>query len=157
MISNKETSWIKWSLPAVLTACPAGQVPRLYTSGTTTAVPSHTCIPACCYISFLFLSELVTLSLTLIWTTGFPGGARRKESTCQSRPWFHSWVRKIPWRRKWQPTPAFAPGKSHGQRSLVGLQSWTRLSDWTHIHTLTHTHTHTADAFHCTAETNATL
>ena len=27
---------------------------------------------------------------------------------------------KIPWRRKWKPTPVFLPGKSHGQRSLVG-------------------------------------
>ena len=31
-----------------------------------------------------------------------------------------SWVRKIPRRRKWQPTPVFLPGESHGQRSLVG-------------------------------------
>ena len=31
----------------------------------------------------------------------------------------HSWVGKIPWRRKWHPTPVFLPGKSHGQRSLV--------------------------------------
>ena len=30
------------------------------------------------------------------------------------------WVRKIPWRRKWQPTPVLLPEKSHGQRSLVG-------------------------------------
>ena len=30
------------------------------------------------------------------------------------------WVRKISWRRKWQSTPVFSPGKSHGQRSLVG-------------------------------------
>ena len=30
------------------------------------------------------------------------------------------WVRKIPWRRKWQPTLVFLPGKSHGQRSLAG-------------------------------------
>ena len=29
-------------------------------------------------------------------------------------------VRKIAWRRKWQPTPAFLPGKFHGQRSLAG-------------------------------------
>ena len=29
-------------------------------------------------------------------------------------------VRKIPWRRKWQPTPVFLPGKFHGQRSLAG-------------------------------------
>ena len=33
---------------------------------------------------------------------------------------FNPWVRKIPWRRKWQPTPAFLSGKFHGQRSLVG-------------------------------------
>ena len=30
------------------------------------------------------------------------------------------WVWKIPWRRKWHPTPAFLPEKSHGQRSLMG-------------------------------------
>ena len=30
------------------------------------------------------------------------------------------WVGKIPWRRKWQPTPVFLPGESYGQRSLVG-------------------------------------
>ena len=33
---------------------------------------------------------------------------------------FSSWVGKIPWRRKWQPTPVFLPGESHGQRSLAG-------------------------------------
>ena len=33
---------------------------------------------------------------------------------------FDSWVRKISWRRKWQPTPIFLPGESHEQRSLVG-------------------------------------
>ena len=31
-----------------------------------------------------------------------------------------SWVRKIPWSRKWQPTQVFLPGKFHEQRSLVG-------------------------------------
>ena len=34
------------------------------------------------------------------------------------------WVRKIPWRRKWQPTPVFLPGKSYGQRSLAGYSPW---------------------------------
>ena len=34
------------------------------------------------------------------------------------------WVRKIPWSRKWQPTPVFLPGKSHGQRSLEGCSPW---------------------------------
>ena len=33
---------------------------------------------------------------------------------------FNRWIRKIPWRQKWQPTPVFWPGKSYGQRSLVG-------------------------------------
>ena len=33
---------------------------------------------------------------------------------------FDPWVGKIPWRRKWQPTPVFLPGESHGQRSLTG-------------------------------------
>ena len=40
------------------------------------------------------------------------------------RPRFDSWVGKIPWRKKWQPTPVLLPGKSHGQRSLVGYSSW---------------------------------
>ena len=33
---------------------------------------------------------------------------------------FDPWVGKIPWRRKWQPTPVFLPGKFHGRRSLIG-------------------------------------
>ena len=33
---------------------------------------------------------------------------------------FDSWVRKIPWRRKWRPTPVFLPGEPHGQRNLSG-------------------------------------
>ena len=36
------------------------------------------------------------------------------------RPGFDPWIRKIPWRRKWQPTPVFLPGESHGWRSLEG-------------------------------------
>ena len=34
------------------------------------------------------------------------------------------WVWKIPWRREWQPTPVLLPGKSHGQRSLIGYSPW---------------------------------
>ena len=40
------------------------------------------------------------------------------------RQGFESWVRKIPRRRKWQPTTVFLLGKSYGQRSLVGYGSW---------------------------------
>ena len=34
------------------------------------------------------------------------------------------WVGKIPWRRKWQPTPVILPGKFHEQRSLAGCSPW---------------------------------
>ena len=33
---------------------------------------------------------------------------------------FDPWVGKIPWRRKWQPTPVLLPGESHGRRNLMG-------------------------------------
>ena len=33
---------------------------------------------------------------------------------------FDPWVEKIPWRRAWQPTPVFFPGKSHGLRRVMG-------------------------------------
>ena len=52
-----------------------------------------------------------------------------KESACQcrrhKRHGFDSWVRKILWSRKWQPTPMFLLGESHGQRSLVGYSLWS--------------------------------
>ena len=81
-----------------------------------------------------------------------------KESTCDCRRCrFNPWVGKIPWRRKWQPTPVFLPRKSHKQRCLIdcsppgssvhgifqairlewvpfpspGGSSWSR--NWTHI------------------------
>ena len=47
-------------------------------------------------------------------------------------------VRKMPWRRKWQPTPVFLPGKFRGQRSLVGYSPWGRkesnMSEYMHTH-----------------------
>ena len=59
---------------------------------------------------------------------GFPGGSDSKESTIRlqcKKPKFDSWVRKIPWRRKWQPTPVFLPGGFHGQRILTGYKIWS--------------------------------
>ena len=54
----------------------------------------------------------------------FSGGTSGKEPACpcrrHKRHKFNPWVRKIPWRRKWQPTTVFLPGKFHGQRRLVG-------------------------------------
>ena len=52
---------------------------------------------------------------------------------------FDPWVKKIPWRRKWQPTPVFLPGKFHGQRSLAGCRPWGRkesdTAEWLSTHT----------------------
>ena len=53
------------------------------------------------------------------------------------RPGLDPWVGKIPWRRKWQPTPVFLPGESHGQRSLAGCSPWGSQRvwhDWTRLH-----------------------
>ena len=55
---------------------------------------------------------------------GFPGGSDGKVSAQGWRPGFNPWVGKIPWRRKWQPTPVFLPGKFHRWRSLVGYSPW---------------------------------
>ena len=75
----------------------------------------------------------------------FPGGVSDKELACQCRRHkrcgLDPWVRKIPWRRKWQPAPVFLPGKSHGQRSLAGYsprgrKSRTRLREWAHTVTI---------------------
>ena len=42
---------------------------------------------------------------------------------------------KVPWIRKWQPTPVFLPGKFHGQSSLAGYSPWSRTeSDMTEKH-----------------------
>ena len=84
---------------------------------------------------------------------GFPDSSVGKESTCNAGdpglipgsgrsagegigcplqycgysfwgPGFNPWVGKIPWRRKWLPTPVFLPGESHGQRRLAGKSPW---------------------------------
>jgi len=43
---------------------------------------------------------------------------------------FDTWVQKIPWRRKWKPTPIFLPGKSQGQRSLAGYNPRSCMIEW---------------------------
>ena len=59
---------------------------------------------------------------------GLPRRLSGKESTYHCRRHrsceFYPWVRKIPWKRKWQPSPVFLPGESHGQRSLVSCSPW---------------------------------
>ena len=55
----------------------------------------------------------------------FPGGSDGKSICLQcGRLGFDPWVRKILWRRKWQPTPVLLLGKPHGRRILVGYTPW---------------------------------
>ena len=57
---------------------------------------------------------------------------------------FHPWVKKIPWRRAWQPTPVFLSGESHGERSLAGHSPWGhKESDMTEVTAHTHKTNHT--------------
>ena len=75
---------------------------------------------------------------------GFPGGAVVKNLPANAGDAKDDfWVRKIPWSRKWQPTPVSLPGKFHGQRSLAGCSPWGQKELDTTERTHTHTHTHT--------------
>ena len=63
-----------------------------------------------------FLKNLILHSFR--WRSG-------KESICQCRRRrFHPWVGKIPWSRKWQPTPVSLPEEFHGQKNLAGYSPW---------------------------------
>ena len=56
---------------------------------------------------------------------GLPRALSSQEATCRYRRCrFDPWVGKIPWRRKYESTPVFLPGKSRGQRSLAGYSPW---------------------------------
>ena len=59
-----------------------------------------------------------------IYTWGFPGGSTVKNPPAMQGTRVQSLGQEDPWRTKWQPTPEFLPGKSHGQRSLAGYSSW---------------------------------
>ena len=61
----------------------------------------------------------------LRFLSGFPGGSVLKNPAAMQETQVWSPVRKIPWRRKWQPTSVLLPGTSHGQRSLVGYTPWS--------------------------------
>ena len=94
--------------------------------------PSFLLVQVCCYaqtiVDFLPLLPIPGkphLSVSMGSSRVFPDGASGKEPTYQCRLKMQTsenrqWVRKIPWRRAWQPTPVTLPGESQGQRSLVG-------------------------------------
>ena len=67
--------------------------------------------------------ESNTQQLTLLLFT-IPGGSVVKNSLPNKRRRFDPWVKKIPWRGKWQLSPVFLPGELHGPRSLMGYSPW---------------------------------
>ena len=76
-----------------------------------------------------YIKHLASFFLSCVFQQqkGLPRWHSGKESTYQCRRrGFEPWVRKIPWRRKWQPTPVFLSGKFHGQKSLAGYSQWSR-------------------------------
>ena len=75
---------------------------------------------------YIFFLRIVFCILSLgIWHRGLPRWLSGNEPACQCRRLpFDPWVRNVPWRRKWQPTPVFLPGESQGLRSLVGYSPW---------------------------------
>ena len=83
--------------------------------------------PSLCPILFFSLSFLQEHSskTEMYLYNGFPCGSDSKRIYLQcERPGFDLWVWKIHWRRKWQPTSVFVPGKSHGQRTRTRYNPW---------------------------------
>jgi len=75
----------------------------------------------------------------------FPSSSVVKNPPAMQWPGFDPWAGKVPWRRKWPPIPVFLPGKSRGQRSLVGYSPWvTKSRTW---QWLTHTHAQSKGLF----------
>ena len=74
---------------------------------------------------YKFLFEYLYLVLLNIYF-GIYIGSYGNSALCSlgDQGLFDPCVMKIPWRRKWQPTPVFLPGEFHGQRSLVGYSPW---------------------------------
>ena len=83
----------------------------------------------CHYHHYLILEQCYHLQMmnTFADIEGFPGSTSGKESACQfirhKRCEFDPWFWKIPWRRKWQPTPVFLPGEIPRTEKSGGLQS----------------------------------
>ena len=75
--------------------------------------------------TFKMIGKFGTFLFTHSPSSGFPDGSdQRKSPPAMQETQVRPWIRKIPWRRAWQPTPVFLPGKSHGLRNLVGYSPW---------------------------------
>ena len=107
-------------------------------------IHGHTDVPTSEFGVQKFQESIRILSLFNLHIMCFPGGISGKEPACSCRRCkrhsFDPWVEKIPWSRKWQPTPVFSPGEPHGQGSLEGYSPWGSQQSTEHARTHTHTH-----------------
>ena len=79
------------------------------------------CSSICICLMFSFFRSPIISFCWSIVALGFLGGSVVKNPPANlGDAGLIPWVKKISWRRKWQPTPVFLPGKSNGQRSLMG-------------------------------------
>ena len=96
------------------------------------------CLLYLCSLKFTLLASwgLDFYFICLLSLTELPRWLSGKEPACQCRRHgLNPWVGKIPWRRKWQSTPEFLPGKSHGQRSPEGYSPWGHKRVWHDLET----------------------
>ena len=75
------------------------------------------------FLLLLFLWKVIFMYCRLFGTV-FPGDPAVRNLPAMQETWAWSLGGEIPRRRKWQPTPVFLPGKSHGLRSLAGYNPW---------------------------------
>ena len=106
-----------WGALLCLSVPPQGRHPPL-------SLPRPVCAEPGCQSAGWEGDELLNEAVQGVWTSLLA----QMYSVCLQcgRPGFDPWVRKIPWRRKWHPTPELLPGESHGWWSLVGYSPWGR-------------------------------
>ena len=124
--------WLRWVLVAVHKIFIASR--RIFSCGAWASefVGSITTGPSGKSLRYFFFLKRSVITLSGKETINTWIGRHKRYN-------FDPWARKIPWSRKWLPTPVFFPRKFHGQRSLVGAMGLQKAGhDWatecTHIH-----------------------
>ena len=89
-------------------------------------------------VKWFYEKVIIEWIIDKVYDPKLPKWHSGKEPACQCRRCrrcgFNPWVRKMPWRRKGQPTPVFLPGESHGERNLGGYTLWvTKSQTWLNL------------------------
>ena len=83
---------------------------------------SLNCVIKYILLSFYFLATKEHLIISNIMASLVVQTVKNPPNNVRDR--VRSWVGKIPWQSRWQPTPVFLPGEYHGQRNLAGYSPW---------------------------------